>query len=567
MSLREAVSSSVCALLATTAASFAATAATLAAIAAAPLAAQEPEPPIFGETVEVRVVNLEVVVTDRDGLPVTGLAAADFKLRVDGEETPIRYFTEVRGGDAVASDGEPAPGATVAAVPDLVPGTPVGTSYLVFVDDFFSIARDRDQVLKGIAAELSRLTPDDRMAIVSYDGNKLELMSTWTHSTPQLERALRSAQSRPAFGLQRRSEKRNLATDQRLRRDSGLLSGRGTLNGQLEVTERYYAEVLQQQVGNAVSAAAAALRGFANPPGRKVLILLSGGWPYDPAEFAANDFGRLVVEPGLKRGRPLLAPLVDTANQLGYTIYAVDVPGLENDAFGDAEVSEAPDLSTGTSGFLRESNTQWSIQLLSRETGGQAMLNSRRLEVLRRAAADTRTYYWIGFVPEWLGDDVRHEVDLEVLRQGLKVRSRSGYLDSSRSREVSMAVESVLLFGSGPNVKPLPVKVGAPKRKSGSVMTVDFEIAIPLDDLTLLPAEGGLATELELRVAALDDRGGRSEIPVVPIRLEMPSKPPPGQFVSYRTTLELRRVRNQVVIALYDPVGGVIHSASVEVAP
>jgi hypothetical protein len=48
------------------------------------------------------VVNLEVVVTDRDGLPVTGLTAGDFRLLVDGGETPIRYFTEVRGGDAVA---------------------------------------------------------------------------------------------------------------------------------------------------------------------------------------------------------------------------------------------------------------------------------------------------------------------------------------------------------------------------------------------------------------------------------------------------------------------------------
>ncbi len=553
MTMREDVSGILCAVLV--------------ASVALPAAAQEPTPPVFGETVEVRVVNLEVVVTDRDGLPITGLAVADFRLRIDGEETPIRFFTEVRGGDAVASEGVPAPAATIEGIPDLVPGSPVGTSYLVFVDDFFSIARDRNQVLKGIGAELSRLTSEDRMAIVSFDGNRLDLLTSWTSSTPQLERALRAAESRPAFGLQRRSEKRSLATDQRLRRDSGLLSGRGTLNGQLEITERYYAEVLQQQLGNAVSAAAAALRGFANPPGRKVLILLSGGWPFDPAEYAANDFGRLIVEPGLQRGRPLLAPLVDTANQLGYTIYAVDVPGLENEAFGDAELSDPPVLETGTAAFLRESNTQWSIQFLSRETGGQVMLNSRRLEVLRRAAADTRTYYWIGFVPDWQGDDVRHDVDLEVLRQGLKVRARSGYLDSSRSREVSMAVESVLLFGSGPDVKPLPVRVGEPKRKSTSVMTVDFELAISLDGLTLLPVDGGFATELELRVAALDDRGGRSDIPVVPVRLEMPSKPPAGQFVSYRTTLELRRVRNQVVIALYDPVSGVIHSASVAITP
>lgn len=536
--------------------------------AALPAVAQEPaKTPVFGETVEVRVVNLEVVVTDRDGLPITGLRPGDFRLTVDGDELPIRFFTEVRGGDAIVPDaaGEPAP--TVASVPDLLPGSPVGTSYLVFVDDFFSIARDRDQVLRGLVGELPGLAPEDRMAVVAFDGNRLDLVSSWTNSVPQLERALRKAESRPAFGLQRRAEKRNLASDQRLRRDMGSFAGRGTLDGQLEVTERYYAEVLQSQVENAVSAAAAALRGFANPPGRKVLILLSGGWPFDPAEFAANDFTRLVVEPGLKRGEALLSPLVDAANQLGYTIYAVDVPGLENELFGDAEFAEAPDLETGTAGFLRESNTQWSLQFVSQETGGRALLNSRRLEVLRRAAADTRTYYWIGFVPNWQGDDVRHEVDVEVLREGLKVRTRAGYLDSSRSREVSMAVESVLLFGSGPNVQPLPLRVGEPKRKSAGVMSVELELGIPLDGLTLVPTEKGVATELELRVAALDERGGRSDIPVVPIRLDLPSQPPAGRFVAYRTTLELRRVRNQVVVALYDPVSGVIHSASVEIEP
>jgi len=536
--------------------------------AAAPAGAQEPAPPpVFGETVEVRVVNLEVVVTDRDGLPVTGLLPGDFRLTVDGDELPIRYFTEVRGGDAIAWETAVAPSPAVATVPDLVPGSPVGTSYLVFVDDFFSIARDRNQVLKSLAGELSRLTPEDRMAVVAYDGSRLDLVSTWTNSVPQLERALRKAESRPALGLQRRAEKRNLASDQRLRRDMGSFSGRGTLDGQLEVTERYYAEVLQSQVQNAVSAAAAALRGFANPPGRKVLLLLSGGWPFDPAEFAANDFTRLIVEPGLKRGEALLSPLVDTANQLGYTIYAVDVPGLENEIFGDAEFSEAPDLETGTAGFLRESNAQWTLQFVAQETGGRAMLNSRRLEVLSRAAADTRTYYWIGFVPDWQGDDVRHDVRVEVLRQGLKVRSRAGYVDTSRGREVSMAVESVLLFGSGPNVKPLPLRVGEPKRKSTGVMSVELELGIPLDGLTLVPTDKGVATDLELRVAALDDRGGRSDIPVVPIRLDLPSQPPAGRFVAYRTTLELRRVRNQVVVALYDPVSGVIHSASVEIEP
>jgi len=538
-------------------------------LAAAPGAGQAPPPPpstpVFGETVEVRVVNFEVVVTDKDGIPVTGLGPGDFQLTVDGKEHPIRYFTEVRGGDAVDGEALSAEGPAVAGVPDLVPGTPVGTSYLVFVDDYFSIARDRDRVLRSLMEELPRLAPEDRMAIVAFDGSRLDMLSTWSGSLPELERALRTATSRPAYGLQRLAEKRNLANDQRLRQQINFT--RQPLETRLDITERFYAETIEQQVGNMVSGVAAALRGFANPPGRKVLLMLSGGWPFDPADYAANEFGRSIIEPGLRRGDQLLAPLVDTANQLGYTIYGVDVPGIATESFGDVEFSDPPALADTATGFLRESNTQWTLQHVARQTGGRALLNANRLKALERAAMDTRSYYWLGIVPDWQGNDSRHRIEVAVRRDGLKLRSRAGYVDMSRQTEVGMAVESVLLFGSGPGARPLPIRFGRPERTSMNVMKVPLDIAVPLDGLTLLPVEGGFATDLELRIAALDERGGRSEIPVIPMQLKVAEPPAPGQFVTYQTVVELRRVTNQLVVAVYDPVNGTIYSASAEVRP
>ena len=57
--------------------------------------------PAFGEIIDVRVINLEVVVTDRKER-VMGLTTDDFRLLIDGQEVPIEYFTEVVGGQAVA---------------------------------------------------------------------------------------------------------------------------------------------------------------------------------------------------------------------------------------------------------------------------------------------------------------------------------------------------------------------------------------------------------------------------------------------------------------------------------
>src|SRR5947208_16824631 len=79
----------------------------LALLALAPGArAADDTPPSFGESIDVRVVNVEAVVTDRQGHRVSGLKPEDFRLRVDGREVPVEYFNDVRDGEALAATPE-----------------------------------------------------------------------------------------------------------------------------------------------------------------------------------------------------------------------------------------------------------------------------------------------------------------------------------------------------------------------------------------------------------------------------------------------------------------------------
>ena len=535
-------------------------------------AAQEPPPssasPVFGETVEVRVVNLEVVVTDRDGVPVTGLAPGDFELLVDGKEMPVRYFSEVRSGTAVAP--EATAGEAVGGVPDLVPGEPVGTSYLVFIDDYFALARDRDRVLTSLRDQSSRLRPEDRMAIVAFDGKALAMLTSWTNSPRELERAFRSAAARPAYGLQRLAERRTLNSERGVRPGltPGVSAGRASaLDTRLDVAERYYAETLEEQLSRAVSAATAAIRGFANPPGRKVMLVLAGGWPFEIDDYVSNQFGRIVSEPGLRQGAVLYAPLIDAANQTGYTLFTVDVPGLGGESLSGADQGSIPADNDRFTSFLGEDNIQYTLERVARETGGQALLNARRMEALERAEAATRTYYWLGFAPTWEGDDKSHRVEVRVRREGLRTSSRGSYVDFSRRSEVSAAVESVLLFGSGPGTRALDLTVGKPVASRGRTMKVAITLSIPVEGLTLLSDAQGKIAELELRVAASDDAGGISEIPVIPLRLALPPEPPAGSRARYQTTIELRRSKNHLAVAVYDPVSGALWTATADVHP
>lgn len=549
--------------------------------AAAPAArAQQTEQPgelpgIFGETIQVRVVNLEVVVTDRQGNPVTGLKPADFRLLVDGKPRPIEYFTEIVGGHA---EELPA-GGGLTATPAVSPGEDIGTSYLLFIDDFFSIRRDRDRVLREIAQDLPVLGPRDRMAIVAFDGKSLDMITTWSQSPAELDRALKLAMRRDALGLQRLMERRQVDFDRVLELAGAPVTNvndvtpapsivRSSFTDRLTPVEQQYVSRLSNQLGEAVAAASAALRGFANPPGRKVLLLLSGGWPMLPALYTVGSYSNLRwIYESTREGQSLYVPLIDTANRLGYTIYSVDVPGFEGTAGVSADQSApiAGQLESDTS-VIREREADSTLRLLASSTGGKALINAARDHALERSFEDTRSYYWLGFTPPHEGDDRRHDVRVEVTNPELRVRSRSSYLDSSRSTEATMAVESALLFGNPPGSGNLPLKVGKVRHK-GRYVEVPVTMAIPTDLLTILPQGKRFGASVEARFAVIDERGDRAPIPMLPLEFTFDRPPPAGRYVTYETRLKLRSRQHELVVGVLDPASGRLLTGTARINP
>lgn len=537
----------------------------LSVLAMSPARAQQPSPlpGVFGEVLDVRVVNLEVVVTDKDGIAIVGLGPEDFDLTVDGEPVGVDYFSEVRGGVAV----EQATGG-VSGVPALLPGEPVGTSYLLFIDDFFSLAADRDRILEGMIEQLPLLRPEDRLAVVAYDGKDLEMLSSWSSSVPALERVLKRAVERPALGLHRLSERRQYSLDEDLAirelLEPDVFGGR-TVRTQLSPQERSYIQLVSEQLDREVAAASATLRSFAKPPGRKVMMLLSGGWPYLPTDFLLGDFSRLILDRAGLEGEDLYKRLIDTANLLGYTLYPVDVPGFDRNLV-DTSIASASEAAPLGRNMIRQQELHYTLSYLAKETGGKAFLNAARNDAFAGVASDTRSYYWLGFTPDRAWDDERHHVEVHVRGEGFKVRSRAGFLDSSRSREVTMAVESALLFGNASAESALVVSTGESRKQGRRKMEVPLRVEIPLDRITFLPSGEGYASQLELRIAVQDERGRRAEIPIVPFALT--AKAPPTQgTTTFETSVLLRREPHKAVVAVYDSASGRILSAGLSITP
>lgn len=524
----------------------------LLAAAPNPAGAKGDSPPAFGEIVDVRVVNLEAVVTE-DGEKVSGLTAEDFSLLVDGQDTPIEYFSEVSGGRAVATPGG------AGTLPTLPPGEAVGTRFLVFVDDYFAIPSYRNRLLKDLAEQLPFLAPEDRMAIVAFDGYQVEMLSSWTRSLPQLQAALTQAQRRRAYGLQRRSEQRQFDT---LVRSNGRFGGNLATADGLDLQR---GEEISWQVARVVGGATSALRAFARPQGRKVMLLVSGGWPFG-FEWVTGGISRSGLLYGNRLGESLFRPLVETANRLGYTLYPIDLNNSQLIHRGSAEYGNLAFTDyIADRDFERDWTEEDSLVYLADATGGLAFLDGARNLSLERVVEDTRSYYWIGFTPDWLENDERHQIKLVARKKGMKVRSRRSFSDLSRRSENNLLVESAQLFDLPLPGGELGVTVGSPDDDGFRKMILPVRLEIPLELVTVIPQGEGYAAHLEMRIAATDSRGAQAPVTVQPVEIRGNQAPDPTSVAVFDTQLRLRRKPHRVLISVYDPLSGHLLSKRFEV--
>jgi len=156
-----------------------------------------------------------------------------------------------------------------------------------------------------------------------------------------------SARQRETRGNQLLAQNRSLGHDHDLAAVAGEDAGLSPeeVAALLAALDARVSPEARTQLGKTALAMAGTLRGFESPPGRKVMLLLTGGWSVGVAPR-------------------LYGPLIGAANQLGYTLYPVDV-------------------ANPTGRTLR------ALDGLAAQTGGK-VANSVRQDVLRTVAADAR---------------------------------------------------------------------------------------------------------------------------------------------------------------------------------
>lgn len=86
---------------------------------------------------------------------------------------------------------------------------------------------------------------------------------------------------------------------------------------------------IESHLQRVVTGVTSTMRSFAGAPRRKVMLLVSGGWPRSAGEYLLGSIGPTAQLPGCKMAGPALyEPIHEVANRLGFTLYPVLAPDL-----------------------------------------------------------------------------------------------------------------------------------------------------------------------------------------------------------------------------------------------
>jgi VWFA-related protein len=521
---------------------------------ALPLSAQAPQPPLILRST-TRLVQLNVVVQDKKGNPVTDLKKEDFEIREGGKTQTISLFS-MESNAPLPTVSEPPPPNTFTNKLERRSGAPASVS-VILLDWLNTKFADRAYAQAQVIKFLQQIQTQDRIGLYTLNSGLRVLHDYTSDSTELLQRLAANGKDLPNLS----ASEQHGAGGETMLLDNWLL-GRGASRAEAD----FYTVNRVQGTLKAIEFIA---RHLATLPGRKNLIWVSGGFPLT----IGLEGPRAMSDPA--REHRTFSDEIDrtvrAVNDANLAIYPVDARGLvTNPVFSAEHPGNAnrrpPKASTGMGPINRNQDT---MRELASRTGGRAYLNTNDLKnAVRDAILDSRVTYTLGFYPAAEQFDGKfHELKLKVDRPGVNLRYRKGYFDFSeqpqdektRQTELRDAVWSPMeASGIGLTVQAQP---DASKPKSMNVF-----VKIDPRGISLQHQGDRWDGRLDLLFVQKDDRGGQyngvsdtMELRLLQANYEKVSK----DGLIYKKTIELASQASALRVVVRDAASGTVGTVTV----
>ncbi len=533
----------------------------VAALFASALAAQQTqqrpaEIPKLTETIDIRVINVDVVVTDKKGAPVTGLKKEDFELYENGVPKNVSNFYEVEGPKALNVSIAPGPGPVTPAVKREEIPENMRRRVIFYIDNLSLMPFNRNRVFKEMKEFAKNiLRPGDEAMIATFN-RSMKIRMPFTRDPGAIQTTLDTIAGQSAMGVSNRSESRDV---QKRIQDAQ------TYDEALS-TARTYAESVNHDLRQSVDSLAGLMTTLAGVEGKKVLVLTTEGFQMQPGREMFYLIDEVSREKGWQGGSTLLEgmtydansqiqSIAKTANANGITVYAIHAGGLGAANDNMSAEMDKPTPYTVTSAAL--SNSTESLQLIADMTGGLASINSNNFaQAFRNIQRDLESYYSLGYRAGTERVDRQRNLEVRVKNRNYLVRNRQTFVEKSPFAEMNDRVIANLLYRTKANDLKILVKVGSPAR-SEDLYKVPIEVQIPMESLTLLPQGESYMGGFSVYVAVANKDGDMSDVARQTHQIRVAGSDFPkikGKYYAYALDLLMEPGPNKISVGVMDEV-------------
>ena len=401
--------------------------------------------------ISTELVQVDVVVTDKTGKVVRGLTKDDFELFEKGKKQQLSFFEFVEAGKS-RRPGDVAKQPDVEVSPQGLSGAEVRRIFSFIVDDLTIPYQDLVYVRQMLTNFVdNQMQPTDLVAIVRTVGGK-GLLQQLTSDKDMLRRAIAAltvtthpfnAFNNPASGKAPVTDVGKLA--EFVGGGSGPAAGPNPglagedvsgetpdINSALDDTNK----ILRSYMS--LGTASFVVDSLRQLPGRKSLILISGGLPIIGPQQASSA-GNVSYYLNL---------LTDKATRAGVAIHTMDIRGLQahsavasfadtpgRSALGEGSIQGSfgrmPDEALfGNRNPFDQMEAHQGLRALAYATGGIPVLNRNDFnEGLNKILDASEAYYLLAYTPsDGKFDGDFRKLEIKVKRDGLKVYNRRGYI-------------------------------------------------------------------------------------------------------------------------------------------
>ena len=298
----------------------------------APESPHHPEIPTPTFRSTTRLVQVDVVVTDKAGNPITGLKEADFTVFQDGKPQPVRAFeAHVLTPEARKTRVVPTlPANTYTNLPDSIQDQ----SWTIVLYDILNTPTQNQQNARQQLIKLLKSLPSGKPVALFLLAQELEMLQGFSTDANSLVAAAEKLNPTPSGLLTTEGQRESvightayaaaMSTPGQVGQNATALKA-GSVQRQLQGYSDMEALRARQRILFTLDAMKAMARSVSGYPGRKNLIWLSGSFPIRivPSQAALDPF---------RNAESYFENVIETSTLLTESrvaVYPVDIRGLQ----------------------------------------------------------------------------------------------------------------------------------------------------------------------------------------------------------------------------------------------